>query len=619
MHWLEVALILLATLAGAGSFSWILWTRRLKHVWPKRGEIKVVNPGGWVSGVIEVMTQRKVIQNRPLTGVMHAGLFFGFLVFGIKSTAHFFGGLLGETIQLGAFLDTALDVSAAVVLLAVVYMGVRRWSVARARLTHHVESTVILGLITTLMVTYLIERPLEASPVAAKINWWVHFLILCTFPSLIAWGKHLHLILGPVNVVLRHMVELPADRAVTGADLDMSDESKFEAELIRVGMPTGVADFSFHALFDPAACIECGRCNDACPSAGAGLMPRDHFVLALRDPTVSAEKLAELVPPDTVATCTQCRACDTVCPVGNRPARTALEMRGRMTAAGVYPPRALKAGGASKVSATGNIFGESPSARERLIRDNNLPIYDAAEHEVLLVTGCQGAYAAEGQRVVVATARLLEAAGVKYGVLESETCWGEGLLHGGGLMEDWPMAYQERIDGLTGALGGDRARMILTICPHCRDTIGTQYAAVGASFTNVRSHVAYFAELIAAGKLKVTAKAEDMAAHHPCKLIHNDEVGDMDQLMKVAGVTTHTAGNSPEVPRCCGGGGGGFLWDSPAHVNKERWKSLREETGQKTVVTSCVGCHRMLSVAKEEDARVVDVATVLQERLQPKA
>ena len=111
--------------------------------------------------------------------------------------------------------------------------------------------------------------------------------ILCFFPALIAYGKHLHLMIAPINVVLKHMTEIPSDRAISGGDFEMpEDEDLFEAEYARVGLPDGVASMSFHSLFDTAACIECGRCNDACPSADAGLMPRDHFVLSLRDPTV---------------------------------------------------------------------------------------------------------------------------------------------------------------------------------------------------------------------------------------------------------------------------------------------------------------------------------------------
>ena len=272
------------------------------------------------------------------------------------------------------------------------------------RETHIVESGLVLGLIATLMITYLLERGGldNLNQPADRVNWWIHYLVLCGFPSLIAYGKHFHLVIGPVNVVLKHMTELPSDRVAASGDFDMGDEDDdddeaFEAEYARVGMPNGVADFSFHTLLDPAACIECGRCNDVCPSADAGLKPREHFVLAFRDHTATAMQLAEMAPPDTVATCTQCRACDTVCPVGNRPSRAGLELRGRMSFAPEdyehdYPPAPVRDGGEDPVGATGNIFGEDPSSRERFIEKNDLPIYDPEEHEVLFVLGCQNSH-----------------------------------------------------------------------------------------------------------------------------------------------------------------------------------------------------------------------------------
>ena len=181
-----------------------------------------------------------------------------------------------EPIHLGP-IDPFLDVISVLVLVACILMAVRRYFFMKERLTHPVESGLVLSLISGLMITYMLERPtfgvnLGVEGTAAKINWWVHYLILCGFPSLIAWGKHLHLLIAPINVVLKHMTELPSDRPISGGDFEMpEDEDLFEAEYARVGMPNGVADFSFHSLFDTAACIECGRCNDACPSAGAGL------------------------------------------------------------------------------------------------------------------------------------------------------------------------------------------------------------------------------------------------------------------------------------------------------------------------------------------------------------
>lgn len=620
MRWIELALIALAGLAGAISFGRILWFRRVGHIWPKRTEIKVVNKVGLLTGIAEVALQTRVIANRPVAGMVHLVIFYGFVSFGLKSGTHVIAGVLGRTepIHLGP-IDPFLDVIAVMVFAACVFMAIRRYFFMKERLTHPIESGLVLSLIAGLMFTYMLERPtfgvnLGLAGTPAKINWWVHYLILCGFPSLIAYGKHLHLLIAPINVVLKHMTELPSDRPISGGDFEMpEDEDLFEAEYGRVGMPNGVADFSFHSLFDTAACIECGRCNDACPSASAGLKPREHFVLSLRDPIVDSEGLAELIPPDILATCTQCRACDTVCPVGNRPAKAGLEIRGRMSFEGLYPVPAIT-DGAAPVIATGNVFGEGPETRAALIAANDLPIYNHDEHQVLFVLGCQGANSPDIQPIVTATARLLEAAGVKFGVPETESCWGEALVHGGGLMEDWPFWKLERIEELDTALNGDRSRTILTICPHCKDNIGTQYADAGHHFPSVRSHVDFLAELVRDGKLSVEKKSESMAVHHPCKMIHNDESALLDELLEVSGVTAYTAGKSPNIPSCCGGGGGGFLWDSPATVNRDRWDSL-EATGQTKAVTSCPGCRRMLDVAKSEEGSVTDIANVLYERV----
>jgi Fe-S oxidoreductase len=284
-----------------------------------------------------------------------------------------------------------------------------------------------------------------------------------------------------------------------------------------------------------------------------------------------------------------------------------------MSFEGMYPVPGISDGAAPAIG-TGNLFGEGPETRAALIEENQMPIYDHEEHDVLFVLGCQGANSPDLQPIVTATARLLEAAGVKYGVPATESCWGEALVHGGGLMEDWPFWKLERVEELDQALGGDRSRTILTICPHCKDSIGTQYADAGHVFPTVRSHVDFLAELVRTGALQVEKKAEEMAVHHPCKVIHNDETALLDELLEVSGVTAFTAGKSPNIPSCCGGGGGGFLWDSPAKVNRDRWDDLAA-TGATKAVTSCPGCRRMLDVAKSEDAEVTDIANVLYERV----
>jgi Fe-S oxidoreductase len=613
---MEPVLVVVVLVASVVSFSRILWTKRLAHVWPKRGDIRIVNPGGFFHGLLEVLSQNVVVRNRPWVGLFHLPLFFGLLAYLAKSVIHILWGL-GFEVETPTWYVRLLDVMAALVLGGVVFLAIRRYGPERRRMTHPVESGIILAFIALLMLTQLLEQTVASESVGGSVNWWVHFLVLAAFPAVIAYGKHLHLLLAPVNVVLKHMTEVPSDRPVFGNDLDMDleDEEKLEREYARLGMEGGVGDFTFGSLFDQAACIQCGRCNDACP-AGPALKPREHFVLALQDPKVDGGGLAERVEGDVLATCVQCRACEVACPTGCRPGRNALEIRGRLMLEGLYPPRALRDTAMKALTGSGNIFGQDPGERARFVQEQGFPIYDPGAHDVLLILGCQGGNSPEVQPAVVATGKLLSAAGVRWGVLEKEQCWGEGLLHGGGLMEDWPLWAQDRIEFLTRALGGDRNRPILTVCPHCRDTIQTQYKAFGAEFTDVRLHVAYLGSLLEEGELELVAKPMEAALHTPCKVFHNQEHRRMSALLREVGVRLHHAARSSAAfpTTCCGGGGGGFLWDSPAKVNQKRWEQIRA-TGRKEVVTGCPGCHRMLGVMRDEDSRISDVATVLADRL----
>ena len=81
MAWIERLLVVLFLLAGTMAFLHLIWTRRLAHVWPKRGEIKIVNPGGFFSGMTEVLAQNVVVRNRPWVGLFHLPLFFGLLAY----------------------------------------------------------------------------------------------------------------------------------------------------------------------------------------------------------------------------------------------------------------------------------------------------------------------------------------------------------------------------------------------------------------------------------------------------------------------------------------------------------------------------------------------------------
>ena len=223
MEWIERVLVTAVLLASVVAFGYVLWKFRLGHVWPKRREVRIVHPAGFFSGVWEVVTQSVVLRNRPWIGLFHLPLFFGLLAFLVKSVIHVLWGL-GLEVTAPAWYNRFLDVTAVLVLASVVVLAVRRYFVDREKLTHLFESGIILGLIALLMITHLLEQAVALESAMGKVNWWAHYLVLAVFPAVIAYGKHLHLMLAPVNVVLKHMTEVPSDRPVFGNDLDMDLE-----------------------------------------------------------------------------------------------------------------------------------------------------------------------------------------------------------------------------------------------------------------------------------------------------------------------------------------------------------------------------------------------------------
>ena len=79
MAWIQPLLVALVLLCGVGAFGYVLWTRRLGHVWPKRGQLRITNPSGFFPGAWEVLSQSVVLRNRPWVGLFHLPLFFGLL------------------------------------------------------------------------------------------------------------------------------------------------------------------------------------------------------------------------------------------------------------------------------------------------------------------------------------------------------------------------------------------------------------------------------------------------------------------------------------------------------------------------------------------------------------
>ncbi len=188
-QWPEVGLVLaLALVSGALFFSRLepILGRILRSKKDADFSIAPVGRRVW-EFVWEVLCQGKVIKERPLPGVAHAFVFWGFLAFALVSLNHFATGVrlgfLPPESYVGRFYFWFAAVWALLVAISIAGLFVRRFFVRPVWLGKKVsyESGFIAFLIFALMVTYLAAFFVPAGGTAVHGLWWAHTLALLVF------------------------------------------------------------------------------------------------------------------------------------------------------------------------------------------------------------------------------------------------------------------------------------------------------------------------------------------------------------------------------------------------------------------------------------------------------
>ena len=619
-------------------------------------------------GIEVFISQRTLFKTRPVIGFIHALVAWGFtlylvvnivdVLYGFIPGFHFFPNyFIGKVYRL------FVDIFTVLVLLGVVYFLVRRFIFKDNRLVINEpvmlndlakkgmrNDSLIVGLFIFLHVgsrllaaSFEIARngsdtfqpaattiallwsdfSQESIIISEHIFWWIALGLILGFLPYFPFTKHAHLFMGPLNYMAK--TERKSMAALEAIDFEDDSIDQFGAGQL--------GHLPQSQILDAYACIQCSRCQDACPAyeTGKELSPsaleinKRYFLNNHLDEFINGSipdaAITDILLTDEAAwSCTTCGYCVEVCPVGNEPMLDILRARQDLVMMeSKFPQEAMET--FDKIENYGNPWGLSPQEREVWMEGKEVPLMrDKKEAEVLYWAGCAGAYDNRGKEISQAVVDVLNEAKVDFASLgNEETCTGDSARRIGN-----EYLFQTMAEKNLETFGKYKFKKIVTQCPHCFTTLKNDYSELGADLEVVH-HSQFIGELVSEGKISPKAWLdEDVTYHDACYLgRHNDEYDaprDVIQSIMKNGSLVEME-KSREESFCCGAGGGNMWYEikTGERINHNRFKQAAD-TGATTVATSCNFCNIMMEdgmkvTGNDDKMKVMDIAELVSKSL----
>jgi Fe-S oxidoreductase/nitrate reductase gamma subunit len=632
-----------------------------------RPENRFDKPFDRIIKVLKIGIGQTKILREPAAGLMHAFIFWGFLVlltavleaFIQGFYAHFSIIFLGK---LARIIFVFQDIFGVLVIISVLYALFRRYVLRPKRLlgdgNTNVDATLILCLILGVMVTmfgmntmqfllhpedaayyeyHFISKALASifeinPPIAARdgilpyipsfvgclywVFWWAHIVIVLAFMNYLPYSKHFHIVVSLPNVYLSKL----------GVQTLDTEEINFESKNVFLG----AGDFeqlTWKSIFDGYSCTECGRCTAACPAnlTGKPLSPRK-IIMNIRERTsekapflkkgieipaeIADKKLVSnyFITDEELWACTSCMACVYECPVNIEHVNSIVDMRRFLVQSESRFPKELMTV-FSNMENNGAPWAFPQSDRMKWAEGIDVPLAsDKKEFDVLYWVGCAGAFDARYQNVSQSVARLLNKSGVDYAVLGTqEKCNGDSARRLGN-----EFLAQTLIKNNVQTLSQYKFKKILVTCPHCLQTIGNEYKKFGADYEVVH-HSEFINELVENKKIEIDDNKKidkKITYHDSCYLgRYNDIYDEPRNLLNVL-----NKGEQVEMKRsrdkglCCGAGGGRMWMEEKIgkKVNIERTEEALS-VNPEIISTACPFCMTMLTDGVKEKGKAEDV------------
>src|SRR3954451_3510188 len=614
----------------------------------------------------------QTLMRDPAAGIMHSLMYFPFLVLFAVTTvleinhqlpvkAKFLHGTVYEGYSLIG------DVAGILFLIGIFWAIGRRYLQRpyRLRIKTRPEDHLILGTFAVIGVTgflaeaariALMGRPnfekwsILGYPLSAIFDgnshlrvwhqsiWLVHVAAFILFMLILPVTKLRHMVTSPLNMYLRDR-ERPKGAMKPLPNLMETELESFGASVVE--------DFTWKQLLDTDACTVCGRCTSVCPAHATGkpLDPRE-IVLKVgqamsesrpggpvspivgHEPelTVTANEVFQRITPEEIWSCTSCKACDEICPVNIEILDKILDMRRYLSLMeSNFPTELGNAYRAMENQENPWALNQGDRADWAAALPVEVPLISGSgpfDHEYLFWVGCAGSFDDRAKKVTIATAKLLQRAGVDFAILgPSEKCTGDPARRSGNEYIFQMLAMQN-----AETLNGMGVQKIITICPHCFNTLSNEYPQIGGN-SEVVHHSQFLEWLIDHGKLDMSGASleERVVYHDSCYLgRHNDIYASPRRVIgSLKGIQIVEAPRNGTKGMCCGAGGARMWMEESTgkKVNTERAGELLP-TGSSRIATACPFCYIMIDDgAKEhgvEDVLVQDISMHLLDAIEGK-
>lgn len=271
--------------------------------------------------------QTKIFR-KPLLGLLHALVFWGFCVIlagslemvidgltGTEKVLKFLGPLYDILMASGDLFAIIIAISIIVFLARRLFFHIKRFEGIEMKQRSHRDANISLTLILLLMVSlmtmnlgYVGYQELTGAQVIGtfpvgkmlltlfpgltpgsfhfiyEASWWTHILLIFFFANYLPYSKHFHVFLSVPNVFLSRLEPLgkldTMESITREVKLMMDPEKAFaaapaDAPVERFGV-RDAEDVTWKNYFDSLSCTECGRCTSVCPAniTGKKLSPR---------------------------------------------------------------------------------------------------------------------------------------------------------------------------------------------------------------------------------------------------------------------------------------------------------------------------------------------------------